>query len=81
MSLISPLPIIGIETDFFKSFIRSQFALPLYFCLVVLGCNVIALIPNPSSLGPASLIIILFVSQPALIFTVTGMFCAASTTA
>ena len=63
-----------------RVFINSQFALPEYFCFVVLGCKVIALTPNFSSLIPASGIIILSRSQPALILIVNGVLYAYSIT-
>ena len=77
----SPFPIMGIEHDSFNLLISSQLALPVYLCIVVLGCKVIAFIPIFSSLFPTSGTTIESLFQPARILTVTGISGTDSTTA
>ena len=60
-------------TESLTCFIKFQSALPLYPCTLVLGWIAMALAPAFSIILATSTQLIVLLSQPALIFTVTGI--------
>ena len=70
--LMSPFPITGIETACFTLRIISQSAGGVYISSLVLPCTAIASAPACSQIHATSTALILFLSHPLRIFTVTG---------